>query len=235
MHVRKQGPALTGAPVCARRGRGVAFEFVVVSSPGRRGTSRPRRPQERELWVQSVQAQILASLQGCRSAKDKVGAGQRGWGWVPRAGLPLPSPPHPSLQTHWGTRTQLWPCRPACTGPGGKQLLHDCDAPSECWGGPGWALRVGELEGGGAPSSPLPTDPDWAVPEPGRAMCIECPWTSTGIWELTFPGSAHSTSTTGATRAAGRHRTAMGNALANSLGGALDGYGNRARCLQVRA
>lgn len=31
--------------------------------------------EERELWVQSVQAQILASLQGCRSAKDKVGTG----------------------------------------------------------------------------------------------------------------------------------------------------------------
>lgn len=33
--------------------------------------------EERELWVQSVQAQILASLQGCRSAKDKVGTGGR--------------------------------------------------------------------------------------------------------------------------------------------------------------
>lgn len=50
-----------------------SFEFVVVSLTGQTWHFEASTAEERELWVQSVQAQILASLQGCRSAKDKVG------------------------------------------------------------------------------------------------------------------------------------------------------------------
>lgn len=52
-----------------------SFEFVVVSLTGQTWHFEASTAEERELWVQSVQAQILASLQGCRSAKDKVGTG----------------------------------------------------------------------------------------------------------------------------------------------------------------
>lgn len=52
-----------------------SFEFVVVSLTGQTWHFEASTAEERELWVQSVQAQILASLQGCRSAKDKVGMG----------------------------------------------------------------------------------------------------------------------------------------------------------------
>lgn len=64
-----------------------SFEFVVVSLTGQTWHFEASTAEERELWVQSVQAQILASLQGCRSAKDKVGTGRRGragrWGGCP--------------------------------------------------------------------------------------------------------------------------------------------------------
>lgn len=46
---------------------------MVVSLTGQTWHFEASTAEERELWVQSVQAQILASLQGCRSAKDKVG------------------------------------------------------------------------------------------------------------------------------------------------------------------
>lgn len=48
---------------------------MVVSLTGQTWHFEASTAEERELWVQSVQAQILASLQGCRSAKDKVGRG----------------------------------------------------------------------------------------------------------------------------------------------------------------
>lgn len=60
-----------------------SFEFVVVSLTGQTWHFEASTAEERELWVQSVQAQILASLQGCRSAKDKVGMETR-VGWDPK-------------------------------------------------------------------------------------------------------------------------------------------------------
>lgn len=91
-----RGAALTGVralyvPTEAEE----SFEFVVVSLTGQTWHFEASTAEERELWVQSVQAQILASLQGCRSAKDKVGAGRRGWGRVPYAGLLTHQPPAP--------------------------------------------------------------------------------------------------------------------------------------------
>lgn len=53
---------------------------MVVSLTGQTWHFEASTAEERELWVQSVQAQILASLQACRSAKDKVGTEARvGW------------------------------------------------------------------------------------------------------------------------------------------------------------
>nr|XP_060489410.1 arf-GAP with GTPase, ANK repeat and PH domain-containing protein 3 isoform X3 [Panthera onca] len=52
-----------------------SFEFVLVSLTGQTWHFEASTAEERELWVQSVQAQILASLQGCRSAKDKTRVG----------------------------------------------------------------------------------------------------------------------------------------------------------------
>ncbi|XP_053073830.1 arf-GAP with GTPase, ANK repeat and PH domain-containing protein 3 isoform X2 [Acinonyx jubatus] len=52
-----------------------SFEFVLVSLTGQTWHFEASTAEERELWVQSVQAQILASLQGCRSAKDKTRMG----------------------------------------------------------------------------------------------------------------------------------------------------------------
>ncbi|XP_059963464.1 arf-GAP with GTPase, ANK repeat and PH domain-containing protein 3 isoform X3 [Mesoplodon densirostris] len=54
-----------------------SFEFVVVSLTGQTWHFEAATAEERELWVQSVQAQILASLQGCRSAKDKTRPGNQ--------------------------------------------------------------------------------------------------------------------------------------------------------------
>ncbi|XP_062048849.1 arf-GAP with GTPase, ANK repeat and PH domain-containing protein 3 isoform X5 [Lepus europaeus] len=54
-----------------------SFEFVVVSLTGQTWHFEASTAEERELWVQSVQAQILASLQGCRSAKDKARLGNQ--------------------------------------------------------------------------------------------------------------------------------------------------------------
>ncbi|XP_021515007.1 arf-GAP with GTPase, ANK repeat and PH domain-containing protein 3 isoform X3 [Meriones unguiculatus] len=54
-----------------------SFEFVVVSLTGQTWHFEASTAEERELWVQSVQAQILASLQGCRSAKDKTRLGNQ--------------------------------------------------------------------------------------------------------------------------------------------------------------
>ncbi|XP_036755511.2 arf-GAP with GTPase, ANK repeat and PH domain-containing protein 3 isoform X5 [Manis pentadactyla] len=54
-----------------------SFEFVVVSLTGQTWHFEASTAEERELWVQSVQAQILASLQGCRSSKDKTRLGNQ--------------------------------------------------------------------------------------------------------------------------------------------------------------
>ena len=74
-----RGPLPTPSPTEAEE----SFEFVVVSLTGQTWHFEASTAEERELWVQSVQAQILASLQGCRSAKDKVGT-EAPLGWDPR-------------------------------------------------------------------------------------------------------------------------------------------------------
>lgn len=223
-----------------------SFEFVVVSLTGQTWHFEASTAEERELWVQSVQAQILASLQGCRSAKDKVGMGweslavgepERGLG---TDHLSLCLLPHGRLG--WGTRTQLWLCRLSARSVATASVLTVKPPVSTRTIALGAGSRVQVTRGGGqyakgvsflngplgatcfiSLSLSAPIDPDWASLNLGALMCIEC---------------------SGIHRHLGAHlsrvrsldlddwppellavMTAMGNALANSVWeGALDGY-----------
>ncbi|XP_058153981.1 arf-GAP with GTPase, ANK repeat and PH domain-containing protein 3 isoform X2 [Dasypus novemcinctus] len=78
-HRRKKstGTPRPDGPTSAAEDADESFEFVVVSLTGQTWHFEASTAEERELWVQSVQAQILASLQGCRSAKDKTRLGNQ--------------------------------------------------------------------------------------------------------------------------------------------------------------
>ncbi|XP_063671914.1 arf-GAP with GTPase, ANK repeat and PH domain-containing protein 3 isoform X3 [Pan troglodytes] len=78
-HRRKKstGTPRPDGPSSATEEAEESFEFVVVSLTGQTWHFEASTAEERELWVQSVQAQILASLQGCRSAKDKTRLGNQ--------------------------------------------------------------------------------------------------------------------------------------------------------------
>ncbi|XP_043728455.1 arf-GAP with GTPase, ANK repeat and PH domain-containing protein 3 isoform X3 [Cervus elaphus] len=78
-HRRKKstGTPRPDGPSSAAEEAEESFEFVVVSLTGQTWHFEASTAEERELWVQSVQAQILASLQGCRSAKDKTRLGSQ--------------------------------------------------------------------------------------------------------------------------------------------------------------
>lgn len=52
-----------------------SFEFIVVSLTGQSWLFEASTAEERELWVQAIESQILASLQGCESSKHKVSRG----------------------------------------------------------------------------------------------------------------------------------------------------------------
>nr|XP_031529611.1 arf-GAP with GTPase, ANK repeat and PH domain-containing protein 3 isoform X5 [Vicugna pacos] len=99
-----------------------SFEFVVVSLTGQTWHFEASTAEERELWVQSVQAQILASLQGCRSAKDK----------------PLPS--LRPRQTRLGNQNAALAVQAVRTVRGNSFCI-DCDAPNPDWA----SLNLGAL------------------------------------------------------------------------------------------
>jgi Arf-GAP/GTPase/ANK repeat/PH domain-containing protein 1/3 len=212
----------------------------VVSLTGQTWHFEASTAEERELWVQSVQAQILASLQGCRSAKDKVGRGGRACLESLARGEPVEGLETDRLllslglmQTRLGNQNTALAVQAVRTVRG-NSLCIDCEAPSEYEASRArsWVSRVQVAMGGGqyaegchllyfSPSAHL--DPDWASLNLGALMCIEC---------------------SGIHRHLGAHlsrvrsldlddwppellavMTAMGNALANSVWeGALDGY-----------
>ncbi|XP_007948337.1 arf-GAP with GTPase, ANK repeat and PH domain-containing protein 3 [Orycteropus afer afer] len=106
-HRRKKstGTPRQDGPTSATEDVEESFEFVVVSLTGQTWHFEASTAEERELWVQSVQAQILASLQGCRSAKDKTRLGN------PNAALAVQA-----------VRTAR-----------GNSFCIDCDAPNPDW------------------------------------------------------------------------------------------------------
>ncbi|KAJ6666765.1 hypothetical protein lerEdw1_020489 [Lerista edwardsae] len=52
-----------------------SFEFIIVSLTGQTWLFEASTAEERELWVQAVESQILASLQACESSKNKARLG----------------------------------------------------------------------------------------------------------------------------------------------------------------
>lgn len=48
------------------------FDFLIVSSTGQTWHFEAQSVDERDLWVQAIESQILASLQLCESSKNKV-------------------------------------------------------------------------------------------------------------------------------------------------------------------
>lgn len=188
--VRCRGPAPTGVrALCVsppQRPRSRSSSWWCPSPLMQ--TSRPRQAEERELGAEcagsrSPPACRAAAVPRTRWAPGR-GAGGGCPGWPPYHWAAPPLHPFRSL----GTRTQLWPCRPRRTVRGNSFCI-DCDAPSECWGG-GTRLALsgsGELEGGGAPSSPLLAQiQTWASLNLARSCASSAPG-RTGIWELTFP------------------------------------------------
>ncbi|XP_032339013.1 arf-GAP with GTPase, ANK repeat and PH domain-containing protein 3 isoform X9 [Camelus ferus] len=123
-HRRKKstGTPRPDGPSSAAEEAEESFEFVVVSLTGQTWHFEASTAEERELWVQSVQAQILASLQGCRSAKDK---------------------PPPSLcprQTRLGNQNAALAVQAVRTVRGNSFCI-DCDAPNPDWA----SLNLGAL------------------------------------------------------------------------------------------
>uniref|UniRef100_A0A8C3HDX6 ArfGAP with GTPase domain, ankyrin repeat and PH domain 3 n=1 Tax=Chrysemys picta bellii TaxID=8478 RepID=A0A8C3HDX6_CHRPI len=54
-----------------------SFEFIIVSLTGQTWLFEASTSEERELWVQAIESQILASLQGCESSKNKARLGSQ--------------------------------------------------------------------------------------------------------------------------------------------------------------
>uniref|UniRef100_A0A8C5EYW0 Arf-GAP with GTPase, ANK repeat and PH domain-containing protein 3 n=1 Tax=Gopherus evgoodei TaxID=1825980 RepID=A0A8C5EYW0_9SAUR len=54
-----------------------SFEFIIVSLTGQTWLFEASTSEERELWVQAIESQILASLQGCESSRNKARLGSQ--------------------------------------------------------------------------------------------------------------------------------------------------------------
>uniref|UniRef100_A0A803VZL9 ArfGAP with GTPase domain, ankyrin repeat and PH domain 3 n=1 Tax=Ficedula albicollis TaxID=59894 RepID=A0A803VZL9_FICAL len=81
------------------------FEFIIVSLTGQTWLFEASTSEERELWVQAIESQILASLQGCESTKNKARLGSQG-----------------DAQAMQAVRTAR-----------GNSFCVDCDAPNPDW------------------------------------------------------------------------------------------------------
>ncbi|XP_061441619.1 arf-GAP with GTPase, ANK repeat and PH domain-containing protein 3 isoform X2 [Rhineura floridana] len=82
-----------------------SFEFIIVSLTGQSWLFEASTAEERELWVQAVESQILASLQGCESSKNKARLGS-----------------HSDMLALQSIRTVR-----------GNSFCVDCDAPNPDW------------------------------------------------------------------------------------------------------
>lgn len=79
-----RAPWLRGVPLSSPE-QDESFEFIIVSLTGQTWLFEASTAEERELWVQAIESQILASLQACESSKNKVGH-KTAWGLPELAG-----------------------------------------------------------------------------------------------------------------------------------------------------
>ncbi|NWU69762.1 AGAP3 protein, partial [Pterocles burchelli] len=79
-HRRKKSTGTTrpDGPSTAAEERGGAFEFIIVSLTGQTWLFEASTSEERELWVQAIESQILARGGGCESSKNKARLGSQG-------------------------------------------------------------------------------------------------------------------------------------------------------------
>ncbi|KFR13809.1 Arf-GAP with GTPase, ANK repeat and PH domain-containing protein 3, partial [Opisthocomus hoazin] len=78
-HRRKKSTGTTrpDGPSTAAEEPDEPFEFIIVSLTGQTWLFEASTSEERELWVQAIESQILASLQGCESSKNKARLGSQ--------------------------------------------------------------------------------------------------------------------------------------------------------------
>ncbi|NWT23958.1 AGAP3 protein, partial [Cardinalis cardinalis] len=106
-HRRKKSTGTTrlDGPSAAAEEPDEPFEFIIVSLTGQTWLFEASTSEERELWVQAIESQILASLQGCESSKNKARLGSQG-----------------DAQAMQAVRTAR-----------GNSFCVDCDAPNPDW------------------------------------------------------------------------------------------------------
>ncbi|KAM4687714.1 arf-GAP with GTPase, ANK repeat and PH domain-containing protein 3 isoform 1-T1 [Discoglossus pictus] len=78
-HRRKKisGPPRAEGPTSTTEEFDESYGFVIVSLTGQTWHFEASLYEDRELWVQAIESQILASLQGCESAKNKTRLGSQ--------------------------------------------------------------------------------------------------------------------------------------------------------------
>ncbi|KGL86854.1 Arf-GAP with GTPase, ANK repeat and PH domain-containing protein 3, partial [Charadrius vociferus] len=106
-HRRKKSTGTTrpDGPSTAAEEPDEPFEFIIVSLTGQTWLFEASTSEERELWVQAIESQILASLQGCESSKNKARLGSQS-----------------DAQARQAVRTAR-----------GNTFCVDCDAPNPDW------------------------------------------------------------------------------------------------------
>ncbi|XP_064361599.1 arf-GAP with GTPase, ANK repeat and PH domain-containing protein 3-like [Dromaius novaehollandiae] len=106
-HRRKKSTGTTrpDGPSTAAEEPDEPFEFIIVSLTGQTWLFEASSSEERELWVQAIESQILASLQGCESSKNKARLGSQS-----------------DAQAMQAVRTAR-----------GNSFCVDCDAPNPDW------------------------------------------------------------------------------------------------------
>ncbi|NXN97396.1 AGAP3 protein, partial [Rhinopomastus cyanomelas] len=106
-HRRKKSTGTTrpDGPSAAAEEPEEPFEFIIVSLTGQTWLFEASTSEERDLWVQAIESQILASLQGCESSKNKARLGSQS-----------------DAQAIQAVRTAR-----------GNSFCVDCDAPNPDW------------------------------------------------------------------------------------------------------
>uniref|UniRef100_A0A8C9N6G6 ArfGAP with GTPase domain, ankyrin repeat and PH domain 3 n=1 Tax=Serinus canaria TaxID=9135 RepID=A0A8C9N6G6_SERCA len=104
-HRRKKSTGTTRLDGPSTAAEDEPFEFIIVSLTGQTWLFEASTSEERELWVQAIESQILASLQGCESSKNKARLGSQG-----------------DAQAMQAVRTAR-----------GNSFCVDCDAPNPDW------------------------------------------------------------------------------------------------------